>query len=40
MNAPKIEPINIKEYTVKQSNYGIVCIITNKGSNYWTEWIR
>ena len=24
MNAPKIEPIKIKEYTVKQSNYGIV----------------
>ena len=24
MNAPKVEPIKIKEYTVKQSNYGIV----------------
>ena len=24
MNAPKIEPFKIKEYTVKQSNYGIV----------------
>ena len=24
MNGPKIEPIKIKEYTVKQSNYGIV----------------
>ncbi|MFM7980663.1 MAG: hypothetical protein ACKPKO_15225 [Candidatus Fonsibacter sp.] len=24
MNAPKIEPIKIKEYTVKQYNYGIV----------------
>ena len=24
MNAPKVEPIKIKEYTVKQSNCGIV----------------
>ena len=24
MNAPKIEPIKVKEYTVKQSNYEIV----------------
>ncbi len=24
MNTPKIEPIKMKEYTVKQSNYGIV----------------
>ena len=24
MNAPKVEPIKIKKYTVKQSNYGIV----------------
>ncbi|MFM7979871.1 MAG: hypothetical protein ACKPKO_11200 [Candidatus Fonsibacter sp.] len=24
MNAPKLEPIKIKEYTIKQSNYKIV----------------